>query len=174
MALARRSDLLRALNRTAVTQRVQQPFEVTISAPIGGLNARDDVSAMRDTDALVLENWVPGFGSVAVREGSTTYASISGASDPVETVASLRVGTDEFLIAACGGAIYDVSNGGTVSSSLASGFTNARWQVAAMSGVLGMVNGADAPQIFDGSTVSAMTISSTDVLVASSCWDCRA
>jgi hypothetical protein len=49
---------------------------------------------------------------------------------------------------------------------LATGFTNNRWQHANFNGSMGLVNGADAPQTFDGSTIAAMTVSGSGLTVS--------
>lgn len=41
----------------------------TIPAPIGGWNARDPMPAMKSTDAVILDNMIPGTGGVEFRNG---------------------------------------------------------------------------------------------------------
>jgi hypothetical protein len=47
----------------------------TIPAPIGGLNARDALSAMPPTDAYGLINWIPQNYGVASRKGYSEWAT---------------------------------------------------------------------------------------------------
>jgi len=46
----------------------------TIPAPNGGLNARDGLAAMPETDAVVLTNWIPDAGGVHCRKGYSEWA----------------------------------------------------------------------------------------------------
>lgn len=59
----------RAINRSgnAITK--------TLPAPVGGLNARDSLSAMPPTDASVMENWFPYADRVATRAGFSALAT---------------------------------------------------------------------------------------------------
>jgi hypothetical protein len=43
--------------------------DASIPAPIGGLNARDSIAEMKATDALVLDNFVPGTTDCTLRHG---------------------------------------------------------------------------------------------------------
>lgn len=141
-------------------QRAGTVGSVTIPAPVGGLNSRDSLANMAPTDAIKLENWFADMTEVVLRKGSTSFATNVGtASSDVETLAEYHVGTSRKFIAAANNNIYDVTAGGSSHTSLGSGFTNDRWQWAISAGVMGLVNGADAPRKYDGSSVSSMTIS---------------
>ncbi len=122
----------------------------TIPAPYGGWNARDAFSAMPPTDAVRLVNWIPRAGYVQSRGGFTLHAT--GLGGEVETLAAYR-GATETLIAGASGELWDVTTG--TPASLGSGFTSDRWQVANHSKKLVFVNGADAPQVFDGTALAA-------------------
>lgn len=133
-------------------------------SPVGGWNARDALDQMPPDDAVVLTNWFPTVGHVATRKGYQEFAT--GMPAAVETLAEFNAGATRKLIAASGGGFYDISNGGAVGSAIASGFQNDRWSFvqfddAAGGARLGLVNGIDAPQIYDGSAISPMTISGT-------------
>src|ERR1700761_7824812 len=52
----------------------------TLPAPVGGWNARDPIAAMRQTDAIYLDNWWPTPSSVSVRLGSSLVNTVSKAS----------------------------------------------------------------------------------------------
>ncbi|MGI9499788.1 MAG: hypothetical protein ACR2P3_07105 [Geminicoccaceae bacterium] len=134
---------------------------VNQEAPIGGWNARDALDNMPPEDAVCLDNWYPGFGSITLRKGFTEFADTVGAG-AVETLATLQVGSVNKFLAASSTNVYDISSGGTASS-LAGSFTSGRWQTAVMDSKIGLVNGADAPQTYDGTTFGAMTVSGTTV-----------
>lgn len=146
--------------RTPSRQRVAQ--SATFPAPVGGWNARDSLTGMEPTEAVRLDNWFPGFGKVELRKGFAEHATGLGAT--VKTIAEFNAGADRKMIAAAGGSIFEVTSAGAVGAALASGFSSDEWQAAQFDdsgggAQMGLVNGADAPQVYDGSTVSAMTIS---------------
>lgn len=135
-----------------------------VVAPVGGWNTRDALDVMRPEDAVTLENWFPDEGKVVLRGGYAQHATGVGSGD-VETVAEFHSGSTRKLIAAGGGSIYDATSSGAASS-LASSFSENRWQWVNFDAKMGLVNGTDAPQEYDGSTVGAMTISGTGLTVA--------
>ena len=128
---------------------------VTVPAPVGGLNTRDSLTLMPPTDAVRLDNWNPGITALSVREGFQPLVS-GFAAGPVETLAGFHAGTTRKLIAAADGGLHDVSG---APARLASGFAGNRWQSVNFGGRMGLVNGTDAPQIFDGRAVEAMPLS---------------
>lgn len=135
--------------RTKRSQPRVSPSSVT--SPTGGWNTRDSLDQMEATDALTLDNWEPKIGKITIRKGYETFSSsITGT---VETLAEYHATSTRKLIAAAGTVVYDASS--STASSLGTGFTNARWQTANFNANLIMVNGADSPQHYDGSTLSA-------------------
>lgn len=126
-------------------------------APTGGWNTRDPQSDMPPEDAVVLTNWEPKDGSVAMRNGFTSHAT--GMGGTVDTLAEYNSGSNRKLIAAANGEIWNASGSGAASS-LSSGYTSNRWQWVNFNAYLIMVNGADTPITFDGvTTIAASTIS---------------
>ena len=138
-----------------------------VPSPKGGWNVRDPKDAMEPTDAVILDNWFPHQYYIETRKGYTIVNS--GLGGAVETLATLIRGGTEYLIAAANGKLWDVKTAG-VNTSLATGFTNNRWQTAtfnvANQASMVLVNGYDAPQIYNGTTVTAATISGTGLTVA--------
>ena len=128
---------------------------VTVPAPVGGLNTRDSLNLMPPTDAVKMDNWNPGIAALSVREGFQPLVP-GFASGPVETLAAFHAGAVRKTVAAADGGLYEISG---APSLLASGFAANRWQSVSFNGRMGLVNGTDAPQIFDGSAVAAMTVS---------------
>lgn len=126
----------------------------SIQAPTGGLNARDPIADMRETEAVELENWFPTPSYVEVRNGSEAH--VTGFSDPVETLIPYNNGGVQELFAAAGDSIFDATSAGAVGSAVVSGLTNARWQHICMGTAGGffimMVNGADKLQYYDGTS----------------------
>lgn len=137
-------------------------------APVGGWNARDAVADMPVNCALTMDNFFPAFGRVSTRRGYSSYAT--GMGDWVKTIAEFNAGANRKLVACANGKIWDISAAGAATQ-LATGFTEDAWQFAQFDDAgggarMGFVNGADAPQIYDGSTVGAMTVSGSGLTVA--------
>jgi hypothetical protein len=133
-----------------------------VPAPTGGLNTRDSESAMEPTDAVIMENWFPDQGSVSTRKGYTVYAT--GLTSNVETLIEYNANTIRKFICANSSEINDVSTPASIVN-LGTGFSNARWQWANFNAYVLMVNGADTPQTFDGTTLAASTISGSGLTV---------
>lgn len=125
---------------------------LTLPAPVGGLNARDALASMPQTDAVTLDNFFPGTTSVGLRNGSERWST--GYASAVESLMAYRAATSSKLFAASGTAFYDATSSGTVGAAVVSGLTNARWQHVNISTPGGSfmytVNGADYPQVYDG------------------------
>lgn len=142
------------------TRKAQVAKSASIPAPVKGLNSKDSLADMDRDWAIELENMFPNRTSCDLRRGYQGYATDVG-SGAVETLAEYAGPTTRKLIAASGTAIYDATSAGTASS-LATGKTNARWQTT-MFGTAGgaylyMVNGADAPIYYDGSSFTTPSL----------------
>lgn len=135
-------------------ERGGNSIAVTAPAPHGGWNTRDAESSMPIEDAVILDNFIPSVGKVTTRWGYTS--SGTGASGNIETLLSYEAGAVSELISASDGNVYKGTTG--TLTSIGSGFSNARWEGANFNANLLMVNGADTPQKFNGSTLSALTI----------------
>lgn len=133
------------MSRVSTTKAVQ--------APVGGINARDALAAMKETDAVEMENMFPTPSSVDLRNGYQSH--VTGFSDPVETLISYNTGAVKKLFAVSGGDIFDVTTAGAVGSAVVTGLTNSRLQHCTMSTAGGffsmMVNGEDKLQYYTGS-----------------------
>lgn len=131
----------------------QKSKQDSIPAPIGGLNARDALANMKETDAVVMENWFPGTTSVDIRNG---YESHATGLDAVETLMPYNDGSSGNLFAASGDSIYDVTGSGAVGAAVVSGLSNARFEFINMATAGGnfllAVNGADKLHGFDGTS----------------------
>lgn len=125
----------------------------SIQAPTGGLNAKDPIANMKETEAVTLENWFPTPSSVDIRNG---YAShVTGFTQPVKTLAPYNDGVTRELFAASGDSIYDATTAGAVGAAVVTGLTNSQFQYINMGTAGGyfllMVNGADKMQVYTGS-----------------------
>ena len=133
-----------------------------IPAPVGGWNARDDWDDMDKKDAIDLLNWWPGTDSVESRRGYTSFST--GMTGQVEAVMEYEAGSTNQMLAAASDTVYNAST--ATAAALKTGFTSARWQYVNFDGKLGMVNGEDDPQEWDGTTLSDMTISGPGLTVS--------
>lgn len=131
---------------------------VSIPAPIGGWNARDSLDKMPVGDAFRLVNWVPRAGFVETRPGYVPHSEGLGGS--VETLVAWQGTTGDKLIAAANGNLWDVTEALPAAAvSLGSGFTSDEWHTTNHIGRLILCNGADTPQVYDGTTITDMVAS---------------
>jgi hypothetical protein len=129
----------------------------SIPAPFQGWNTIDSIAEIPSNMALVLDNWIPSTASVISRKGMSVFATGVGSGN-VDSLFELKAKSVNKFIAASSNSLYDISVSGSATL-LASGFSSNQWQGAVFNAVLGLVNGVDAPQIYDGTTVSSMTVS---------------
>jgi len=131
----------------------------SLPAPVGGWNARDSIANMGPTDAYEMENLFPTVSNVILRGGYVKHAT--GLPSQVETLMNYNGSTTSRLFAISGTAIYDVTSSGAVGAAVVSGLTNARWEyinVATAGGnFMYLVNGVDAPLLYNGATWTSIT-----------------
>lgn len=132
----------------------------TISAPTGGLNGRDSFTDMDEKDAYLLDNWFPSSTSVDTRGGSLDFAT--GVGGAVESLEVYTGAAGSKMLAFGNGSIFDVSAGGAVGTALATGKASNKVKSCMFSNAgaqsLLIFSGADAPLRFDGTTLTALTI----------------
>jgi hypothetical protein len=138
-----------------------QPSRViSLDAPIGGWDAFNSLDNMPPDNAVILDNLIPGAGTVDTRRGTIEYGD-TGTGLPVETVASLETDSDSRLVVASNGGVWDMTNsqpgvGAKVTEELAppGTYSNDRWQTQNFrkldeEGVLIMANGEDEVQLYE-------------------------
>jgi hypothetical protein len=125
----------------------------SLTAPVGGWNARDSIDGMAPEDAVYLENWFPATSYVMMRYGYSRWST--GYPGQVETVMNYSGGSANKLFGISSGSIYDATAGGAVGAADVTGLTNSRWEYvnnATASGTyIQCVNGADKMAFYDGS-----------------------
>lgn len=125
----------------------------SIQAPTGGLNAKDAIANMKETEAVVMDNFFPSPSSVDLRNGYASHAT--GLPDLVETLADYNNGATQKIFAVSDGSIYDVTSAGAVGGAAVSGLASSRFQFINMGTAGGyylmMVNGADKLRYYNGS-----------------------
>lgn len=134
-------------------------------APVGGLNARDSLSAMKPEDALILDNFVCRATTVDVRKGQIDHVVGFGPSEVIECLMSYRAAPNDRMFAASDLGIYDVTTHGTVGAKVAS-CTQGRWEFieGGNAGIhyLLAVNGVDPMKLFNGTTWSEAVVTGAD------------
>ena len=138
-------------------ERNGQAMRVNIPSPYGGLNTRDSESNMEQTDAIVLENFIPGQGAVTSRNGYTEYCSLSG---NVQTLIEHYSSGNRKFLACHNGKISDITNPSSIVE-LATGYNSDKWQSVAFNGYTLLVNGQDSPIKYDGSSITSNGINPT-------------
>lgn len=153
-------------------QRQLQATGYVISAPVGGLNARDALSNMPETDAILLDNWFVQPSWVELRRGKQTLATFTGTCQTVAAYNALSGSNQLYagVISAGVGSIYRVDNaaGGSAGAAVVGGggntvqaITNTQYDWVQFgtgsAEILYMVNGVDSPLLFDGTTWWAIT-----------------
>jgi hypothetical protein len=153
-----------APNAYAQIGRRVQAHGASVPPPVEGWDAVSPIAAMSPKRAFRLDNWFPQPSWVELRKGFVEHVN-TGSDLPVETLAAYQGVASRKLFAASDDTIYDVTSSGAASASV-TGLSNARFQYInfATSGgnFLYMVNGADIPQYYDGSTWATATITGID------------
>jgi hypothetical protein len=139
---------------------------VSVPAPIGGWNARDPLDSMPPTDAISLVNWFPQAGAVYGRGGSLTKVSLGTLSN-VDTLVPFTSSSGSAILAASGGKIFAVDPVAATSTQKGTGFSVNNWQYGMYNNKAVLVNGTDLPQVYDGSTLSAIVANAAPVTISS-------
>ena len=136
----------------------------SLPAPVGGWNARDSLANMDASDAVNLDNMFPTVSTVALRGGSTKWST--GLDGEVQTLMTYSGGaTNKMFAITDTGKIYNVTTAGVVGSPVVTGLSNGIWEYTNISTVGGSflvaVNGLDDPRLYDGTTWTTITASTT-------------
>jgi hypothetical protein len=132
-------------------------FRFPMPAPTGGWNARDNISAMKPTEALILDNWWPTPTEVEVRSGSEDEASLPD-TESIRTLMGLALSDGSFKrFAASATGIWDITPGGDIAA-VSSAATTSEWEsinlrVAGISYLFAAAgDGVNKARIYNGST----------------------
>ena len=128
----------RTINRSA------KSVNYTLPSPIGGLNARDSLDLMSETDAVVMDNYLPLDTKVALRRGYVRYAALDG---KVRTLAEYKLPDENRFLAFAGSTVYNISSKAAIKD-YKKDFGEGRWQYCQFKNRLLLVNGYDKPQTF--------------------------
>jgi hypothetical protein len=147
-----------------VVNRQKQAQERPLPPPVGGWNAKDALESMKPTDAVILENWFPRQSDVVTRKGSLLWCDTGEGAHTVETLAEWKAGSSRKFVAGCNGKLINVTTSSP--STIGSGFTNDRWRWVNFSERVFFLNGVDAPQDWDGTTLTATSWSGSGLTIA--------
>lgn len=147
----------------------QKSASLSLPAPVGGLNARDSIANMKASDAIILDNWFPQTTEVQVRRGYTSFATFSGVCQTVIAYNGLTASKVFVAVDGATNSIMDASGGGAISTAVVGGsgpavqaITSCRFDYVNFGTVggqfLSLVNGADVPLQYDGTTWTASTM----------------
>jgi len=146
-----------------------KPFSAltaSVTAPIGGWNARDSVAAMPPTDAVTLTNLYPTPTDVTLRKGYSKFSI--GITGKVNTVMNYAGATTQKLFAAAGTAIYNCD---TATATNVFTVASDKFQYVNISNSGGnflvACNGTDPTLIYDGTKWIKMATTSTASTISS-------
>lgn len=141
---------------------------VSVPSPVGGWNARDSLDAMAPSDAVLLVNWIPRASWVESRKGCQEH--VTGLGGTVETLIPYRGTAAEHLLAAANLNIWNVTTTGAPASIKSTGITSNTWQYTHHTNRVIMTNGADIPQVYNGTTIIDAVITGVTMTTL---WGCN-
>jgi len=140
----------------------------SLTAPVGGWNARDSLAAMPPTDAVNLTNFWLTPTDVRLRNGWTKYST--GITGQVNTVMTYAAPSGQQLLAAAGTKIYNCTNSGTATTSY-TGITSDKMQWVDFSNIGGYYlvacNGSDPVMVYNGTSWLKIATTSTGQTISS-------
>lgn len=157
---------MRTALRLKARPQMQTSSVTSYPAPIGGWNSRDALAAMKPTDAVVLDNWMPQTSYVEIRGGYSDHATGMTGAGKTLAVYNVLTGTNKMFCSTESG-VYDVSSSGAVGASVASRTSGKHQWIMfgdGTSNYLIMVNGVDKPLYYDGSSWIAVDAASSPAL----------
>ena len=139
--------LAKSKRKPRVAQRL------SLSAPVGGLNAIDPLQNMPATDSVVLDNFYPKENAVEIRNGFELY--YDDLSDDIKTLFAYQGASDELFCACDDGKIYKINKDDPVTKTeVKDDLLNAQWQYINFgtpdNRFLVAVNGTDKMQLYNG------------------------
>lgn len=126
--------------------RAVKSKEVTLPAPIKGLNRKQPLSAMEPLYAVTMDNYIPLDSKVELRSGYTLYATLGtqDTASKVKTLAAYHYPSHNKMFAVYGGKIWDITTGSSPVD-LGVTLTNSQCQWVQYKNYIYFMNGADTP-----------------------------
>jgi hypothetical protein len=157
------------LRKPAVQKNVQrrtESFAATKPAPVRGWNALDPVTAVREDEAIILDNWFPRQSNLETRAGSASH-KINFA-DSVYTVMPYHGLTGSKLFACTDTGIWDATSSGSIGAASIA-LTHGKVQhinFAVQGGnYLACVNGVDSLKLYNGTAWQSVTAVSAPIAI---------
>ncbi len=161
-------DEVRVWSDIRTAQEISDNYLQEISGSTTGLIGYWKMQGLLDASIVTIADETAGANTLTdTGAGDMTFSDTSAALShdiDVDLVTEFYDGNTRQLITASPTNIYNSTAAGAATS-LGSGFTNGRWDVATFNGTMGFVNGVDAPQDWDGVTLGAMTVSGSGLTV---------
>ncbi len=123
-----------------------------LPAPVGGLNCRDSLDNMSETDAIIMDNYYPSETNVCLRGGYKIYA-LEGLGLKVESLITFSSPQNKRMFAAANGKIIDITSD-NYTVDVDNLYAN-NWNYVQFRNRLLLVNGMDNPLTYfkDGNDV---------------------
>lgn len=157
--------MLRQPARTQGPRGTQKSLTYTMQAPTGGWNTRDPLASMKETDAVVMENWISTNSQVEMRSGSVSQAT--GFTQRPQTLLPWNGPSGGKLFASTPSSIYEVTTPGAIGSASTT-CTNQFWESVNFEtpggSFLICANGVDSVKEYDGTTWNIITSTSTPAI----------
>lgn len=142
-------------------------FSAVRPAPVRGWNALDPITAIREDEAIILDNWFPRKSNLETRSGATVH--VNGFANAVLTVMPYNGVTSSRLFAVTDQGIWDVTASGSADLTPDAVLTQGRVQHTNFSvqggNYLPVVNGTDFMQLYDGTTWQEVTAVSAPIAI---------
>jgi hypothetical protein len=118
---------------------------------------------MKPNDAVTMVNWFPRTGDCITRPGYAEHCDTGEGAHSVQFLRELNHAGNKSLLAGCNGKLIDVTT--STPATEGSGFLSNLWQAVQFKGKLFLGNGTDAPQDWDGSTLTATSWSGSGLTI---------
>jgi hypothetical protein len=156
--------------RPVAAPRQQRHQTKSFPAPTSGWVSNRNLAMPVPMSAVVLENFFPNADTVRVRGGTQKHATVG--TDPCESLMVYKGGSVERLFGSCDGEVFHISSPADADTPPAAEFSGQTadyysYQNFPTSGgnFMYIVNGIDAPRLYDGTTWSAITDVSVPIAI---------
>lgn len=130
-----------------MVNRAVKSKEITLPAPIKGLNRKQPLSAMEPLFAVTMDNYIPLDSKVELRPGYSLYATLGTTASKVTTLAAYNYPSHNKFFAVYGGKIWDITTGSTPVD-MGVTLTDDNVQYVQYKNYIYFMNGADQPQAY--------------------------
>ena len=125
--------------------RGNKSINYTLPAPVGGLNVRDSLDLMPQTDAIILDNYLPQDTKLSLRKGYSVYAKTLSR---FLTLAAYKKYNEPRFIGISAGKAYNLSSKQRIKIYDNVTFLENRCQTVQYKDRLFFMNGVDTPKVF--------------------------